>query len=334
MTASVISVRTGVRAARNCSRAASAVWRSSSAVVTEPTPPGTGVSAAATVRTLASSTSPASEPSESTLVPTSMTTECSETSVPVSNPVRPAATTTTSASLVYFPSGPDFEWQTVVVASFCSSSRDSGLPTTVERPTTTTLRPATGISKWSSISTTARAVAGANARSPTARSPRLTGLAPSMSFSGAMYLTSSWVLTPGGRGVCRMMPLTEGSALRSFSTAMSTCSVASWPTSMILQPMPAFSAARSMERTYQCVELSSVATTTARVGREPSSASAAAWAVACCWISLARGLPESTDAVIGGSFPVPGVRASQPPERLFLQGHLFVPPLRRAPGRP
>ena len=51
---------------------ASVTWRSSSAVVTGPTPPGTGLSAPATSATFGS-TSPARPPSGVALVPTSMT---------------------------------------------------------------------------------------------------------------------------------------------------------------------------------------------------------------------------------------------------------------------
>lgn len=53
--------------------ATSAVWRSNSAVVTGPTPPGTGVIAEARVAA-ATSTSPIKPPSGVGLVPTSMTT--------------------------------------------------------------------------------------------------------------------------------------------------------------------------------------------------------------------------------------------------------------------
>ena len=51
---------------------ASVTWRSSSAVVTGPTPPGTGLSAPATSATFGS-TSPARPPSGVAFVPTSMT---------------------------------------------------------------------------------------------------------------------------------------------------------------------------------------------------------------------------------------------------------------------
>ena len=92
---------------------------------------------------------PHEEPSGRTLVPTSITTAAEETWSAFSRPIRPAATTTTSAVLVYFSSGPDLEWQTVMAASRSSSSRDNGFPTTAERPMTTTFRPASGMSKWS-----------------------------------------------------------------------------------------------------------------------------------------------------------------------------------------
>ena len=57
----------------SCMRAARARWRMSTALVTGPTPPGTGVMAPATGSTEARSTSPTIVPSARTLMPQSMT---------------------------------------------------------------------------------------------------------------------------------------------------------------------------------------------------------------------------------------------------------------------
>ena len=53
---------------------------------------------------------------------------------------------------------------------------------------------------------TAAAVAGAKAGSPAVSRPRLSGFAPSTSFSGAMSAATSTPSTPGGSGACRMIP--------------------------------------------------------------------------------------------------------------------------------
>jgi len=63
--------------------------------VSGPTPPGTGVSAAAFGATLSAATSPTTLPS-TTLIPASMTTWPGWTCSPVTRPGRPAATNTTS----------------------------------------------------------------------------------------------------------------------------------------------------------------------------------------------------------------------------------------------
>src|SRR5881296_626820 len=115
--------------------AAEATCRSSSAVVTGPTPPGTGLSAPATSAT-AGSTSPASPPSAVALVPTSTTTAPPATNPRPTSPARPVATTSTSAVDVTAARSTVREWHTVTVASRASSSCATGLPTTAERPTT------------------------------------------------------------------------------------------------------------------------------------------------------------------------------------------------------
>lgn len=61
-------------------------------------------------------------------------------------------------------------------------------------------------------------------------------------------------------------------------------------------PMPAFSAARAMERTYQALDSSAVATTTASFGGLPAAVSAAAREAVSVRIEAASSLPERTAA--------------------------------------
>src|SRR5215472_6807614 len=151
--------------------AAWVTWRISTIVVTWPTPPGTGVSAAAALAP-AMSTSPTSFPPGPGLVPTSITTAPALMySAPI-KPARPAATTSTSACAHTSASPIVREWHRVTVAFSASRSSATGLPTTTDRPTTTALAPSSGTFSLRRISSTAAAVAGANAGSPAASRPR------------------------------------------------------------------------------------------------------------------------------------------------------------------
>ena len=168
-------------------------------------------------------------------MPTSITTAVEETWSPFSSPVRPAATTTTSAVLVYFSSGPDLEWQTVTVGVRLQQqqgqrlSHDGGTANDDDVPARQ--RDVKVVQDLYYRAGSGRCERGL----ADSQRPRLKGFAPSMSFSGAMCPTSSLLRTPGGRGVWRMMPLTDGSALRSFRTAARTCPLASWPRSTTRQ---------------------------------------------------------------------------------------------------
>ena len=127
--------------------------------MTGPTPPGTGVIAEATALADSKSTSPTSL-SSTTLMPTSTTTAPGLSISPVIRPGTPAATTTTSASRVWRARSTVLLWQIVTVAFSRSMSRAAGLPTTLERPTTVTRLPASGMSERFRISTAACAVVG------------------------------------------------------------------------------------------------------------------------------------------------------------------------------
>ena len=89
--------RADMRASYGAWRSAARIrWVSRSALVSGPTPPGTGVMAEATSTADAKSTSPTMRPS-TTLIPTSTTTAPGLSIAPVMRPGWPAATTTMSA---------------------------------------------------------------------------------------------------------------------------------------------------------------------------------------------------------------------------------------------
>src|ERR1700674_1910363 len=75
------------------------------------------------------------------------------------------------------------EWHSVTVASATDNSSATGLPTTGDRPTTTTLAPASGTTERDrASSSTAAAVAGANAGVPCASRPNEYGFDVSTSL--------------------------------------------------------------------------------------------------------------------------------------------------------
>ena len=120
------------------------VFASNIAIVIGPTPPGTGVMAAARAAAGAYSTSPSSLPSAVRLMPTSITTAPGLTHSPRIISARPTAATSRSARPTVAARSRVFEWQTVTVASAPSSSAAIGLPTMFDRPTTTAFAPASG----------------------------------------------------------------------------------------------------------------------------------------------------------------------------------------------
>src|SRR5262249_18135128 len=148
-------------------------FSSSMAIVIGPTPPGTGVIQPATLLTASKSTSPASLPSDSRLMPTSMTQAPGLTiSAPMSFG-RPTAAIRRSA-LRHMPARSAlFEWQMVTVASFCKSRWASGWPTMFERPTTTACRRATCTPACSMRRMQASGVPGTTPGRPAMSAPRL-----------------------------------------------------------------------------------------------------------------------------------------------------------------
>jgi hypothetical protein len=89
-----------------------------------------------------------------------------------------------------------------------------------------------------------------------------------------------------------MMPCTAGSALSAASSVPIRSGAAVSPRWTTEQAMPVFSAAREMERTYQALDSSAVATTTASRGSVPAVAvSSAAVAAASARMPAARSFP-------------------------------------------
>ena len=113
-------------------------------VVTVPTPPGTGVIASTTGSASAKRTSPHSLPSSFRWMPTSTTVWPGRRQSAPTAPIRPMATTTTSASWQIWGRSWVRELQMVTVAFSRSSIMAAGLPTTRLRPTTTARLPERG----------------------------------------------------------------------------------------------------------------------------------------------------------------------------------------------
>ena len=174
-----------------------------------------------------------------------------------------------------------------------------GLPTTVERPTTTARRPRSGTSSRRRISITAAAVAGGNAPGrPAARMPRDAGLAPSTSLCTAMLDPTAARSTPSGSGLWQMTPCTAGSADNSASLSAISKRSPGGGSRWMRQSIPAAPAARSMDRTYQAALSSPVGTTTARAGITPRSRSRAADLAVCSRMAAAIALPSMTCVIL------------------------------------
>ena len=117
------------------SSVARTVCSSRRAVVTGPTPPGTGVRPLTRAAT-SGATAPARPPSSVGVVPTSRTIDEGVTCCAVTRRGLPTAATSTSARLQCSVRSRVREWHTVTVASRSSSRWATGFPTTAERPRT------------------------------------------------------------------------------------------------------------------------------------------------------------------------------------------------------
>src|SRR6185437_1540390 len=224
---------------RRC--AAARVFFINIAMVSGPTPPGTGVKALASAHAARGSTSPTSVlprlanssrrfsfPGKNLstssacvmrFTPTSTTTAPRRRWRSFSMPGLPIAANSSSA-----------RWQTcsrlrvrecamVTVACWCSSSRAKGLPTMSLRPTTTASRPAISIWLRSSSSMIPAGVHGRGPGRCETRLPRFTGWNPSTSFSGATASSTLAVSTCFGKGSCTKIPSISSRALSAATCA-------------------------------------------------------------------------------------------------------------------
>ena len=221
---------------------------SSIAIVSGPTPPGTGVSAPATeaasgwtspvtteprLRNAAIFLEPAPNSAStsaawsSRFMPTSTTAAPGFTNSRVTNAARPIAATRMSADAATSGNAAVREWQIVTVALRCSSIIAIGFPTMSLRPITTARAPAIGIRARSSSSITPHGVHGASAGRFCDRRPTLTGLNPSTSLVGAMASKTRCSASspiPAGSGDCTRIPSCAALSLNSDTTASASAS--------------------------------------------------------------------------------------------------------------
>ena len=180
-----------------------------------PTPPGTGVMYAAFSLHPSKSTSPQSFPS-TRFMPTSTTIAPSFIISAVTNFALPTAATTTSArattSLRFFVC----EWQTVTVAFSLSISIAIGLPTMLDRPTTTACSPCTLIFSAANIFITPNGVQEMNCGLPCANKPTFSAWKPSTSLFMEIAAKILFSLICGGSGSCTKIPWIFGSAFNSL----------------------------------------------------------------------------------------------------------------------
>ena len=134
-------------------------------------------------------------------VPTSITTAPSPTMSAVTRPGEPTAATSTSASRHTAARSRVREWQCVTVAFAASSSCAIGLPTRIERPSTTALAPSSSRPASLSSSITPAGVHGTIASSrPCTSRPAFAAVRPSTSLAGSISeIISSWSRWSGQR---------------------------------------------------------------------------------------------------------------------------------------
>mmetsp|Transcript_20702 Transcript_20702/g.52420 ORF Transcript_20702/g.52420 Transcript_20702/m.52420 type:complete len:256 (+) Transcript_20702:122-889(+) len=223
-----------------------------------PTPPGTGVMAAALPLQLSASTSPTSRlplfvvASSMEWMPTSITTAPSLIMSPVTYFGLPMAATRMSALRVWAGMSVVWEWHTVTVAFSFIRQRAMGRPTILDRPSTTAFLPFISTPDRLSSSMQPKGVQGTNSGSRPfcARLPVLRGWKPSTSFSNDTASRTVFSCTCDGSGNCTRKPWMAGS-LFSFSTSASTSSVVTVSgSSTSRKAMPTPSAARFFMRTY------------------------------------------------------------------------------------
>ena len=115
------------------------------------------------------------------------------------------------------------EWQTVTVALRSSRSDATGLPTRIERPTTTASAPSSSTSGRRSSSITPAGVQGRSPGCPWARRPALIGVRPSTSLAGAIRADEHGLVEVLGHRQLEQDPA-HGSSALSASISAATCS--------------------------------------------------------------------------------------------------------------
>ncbi len=179
-------------------------------------------------------------------MPTSMTTAPGLIQSPRIISGRPTAATTMSARRVIAGRSRVRECAMVTVQCACSSSCAIGLPTMLERPTTTASRPARLPSVSRSSIRQPSGVQGTKPSVPIESLPTLAMWKPSTSLSGSIASMIAASTMPAGSGSCTRMPSTPASAL-SARTSLSTsscrmsagrrCSIESMPAARVALPL-------------------------------------------------------------------------------------------------
>ena len=195
-----------------------------------PTPPGLGLTKAATSQTsLATSPATTDFPVDSSTTrdtPTSSTVAPGLTMSREMTPATPAAATTMSAWRTSPARSRVPVWHRVTVAFSDRRVRISprGRPTVSPRPTTTTLAPAIGTAYRRSSSRHPTGVHGRGAGCPSTSHPRFMGCSPSTSLAGSTADRITFSSRPVG--CWTMSPVHAGSSLSSRTTAStSSCEV-------------------------------------------------------------------------------------------------------------
>jgi hypothetical protein len=183
------------------------------------------------------------------LMPTSITVAPSPTQSPRIISGRPTAATRISAERQSAGRSVLREWAIVTVQSAASSKAASGLPTMLERPTTTARLPRSSPSVSRSRIMQPLGVHGSRRSSgipPEAENsrPTLSGWKPSTSLAGWIASSTRLASTWPGSGSWTRMPWTSAAALSSAMTASSSVVVAVSGSSSRRPFIPAASAMR------------------------------------------------------------------------------------------
>ena len=190
-------------------------------------------------------------------------------------PGTPAAATTMSALRMWAARSRVPVWHRVTVAFSVRrvSSRPSGRPTVIPRPTTTTSAPAISTPWRRSSSMTPTGVHGSGPGLPSTSLPRFIGCSPSTSLSGSTRESSANSSSPVG--CCTMKPVQAGSAFSSSITASTSAWVAVAGRSRRIEVIPIEAQSLCLAPTYQCEPGSSPTSTVPSPGVTPRSFSAA-----------------------------------------------------------